>query len=418
MAPLGPFEAAPRLAVAVSGGADSMALALLADRWARDRGGEAVGLIVDHGLRPTAAAEAAVTLQRLAACGIAARVLRLEGLTRGPGLALRARAARYAALAGAAAAAGRLHVLLGHHAADQAETVAMRMLAGSAPPGLAAMPALSETDSVRLLRPLLTVPPARLRDTLNAAGMAWVEDPSNADPSAQRARLRALRRDRDGTGPATLAAVVAAAARGRSRAWAERSRAATIAARLHIFPEGFALLMPGALEPGALAAVIRALSGADWAPPPAQSATRAAALRAATLGGVRIMPAGRLLPGGWLLVREPAAMAPPVAAVAGALWDGRFRLRQASGLADGAELAALGDDSAGLRGHSALPAAVLRTLPAIWLRGKLVAVPHLGYRAANMGGEVRIQFAPRVALASAPFLPPVAAAGAGTRACT
>ena len=59
MAMLGPFEPAPRLAVGVSGGADSMALALLADAWARERGGTILALIVDHGLRTESKAEAA-----------------------------------------------------------------------------------------------------------------------------------------------------------------------------------------------------------------------------------------------------------------------------------------------------------------------------------------------------------------------
>src|SRR6267378_324768 len=58
MAPLGPFESRPMLAVAVSGGADSLALCLLAAAWARERHGKAVGLTVDHGLREAAAEEA------------------------------------------------------------------------------------------------------------------------------------------------------------------------------------------------------------------------------------------------------------------------------------------------------------------------------------------------------------------------
>ncbi|HET9020133.1 MAG TPA: ATP-binding protein, partial [Acetobacteraceae bacterium] len=78
--PLGPFEPRSRLAVAVSGGADSLALALLADAWARGRGGEVRALIVDLGLRPGAAAEAALTRTRLATRGIGARVLTLTGL--------------------------------------------------------------------------------------------------------------------------------------------------------------------------------------------------------------------------------------------------------------------------------------------------------------------------------------------------
>ena len=58
MAALGPFEARPRLAVAVSGGRDSLALALLAAGWCRSAGGEVVGLTVDHRLRAGSGAEA------------------------------------------------------------------------------------------------------------------------------------------------------------------------------------------------------------------------------------------------------------------------------------------------------------------------------------------------------------------------
>src|SRR5271154_5359979 len=59
MAAVGPFERRPALAVAVSGGADSLALALLADRWARAQGGVLTALTVDHRLRPESGAEAA-----------------------------------------------------------------------------------------------------------------------------------------------------------------------------------------------------------------------------------------------------------------------------------------------------------------------------------------------------------------------
>ncbi|MGC8476778.1 MAG: ATP-binding protein, partial [Acetobacteraceae bacterium] len=74
---LGPFPPAPRIAVAVSGGADSLALALLARGWARARGGDVLALIADHGLREESAAEAERTRRVLAGQGIAARVLRL-----------------------------------------------------------------------------------------------------------------------------------------------------------------------------------------------------------------------------------------------------------------------------------------------------------------------------------------------------
>ncbi len=193
MAGLGPFEPRPRIAAAVSGGADSMALALLADGWAKARGGALLALSVDHGLRAESADEAAATVARLGARGIATRLLRLEGLAHGNAMAERARDARFAVLTRACASVGILHLLLGHHAGDQAETVLMRALGGSGPAGMAGMLPLVETASIRILRPLLGISPARLRATVVTAGLAWVEDPSNADRRALRPRLRMLR---------------------------------------------------------------------------------------------------------------------------------------------------------------------------------------------------------------------------------
>ena len=92
---LGPFEPRPLLAVAVSGGADSMALALLAQTWVSRRDGEVIALTVNHGLRTEASAEADLTLRRLAARGIQGHKLTVRELARGPALAERARDARY-----------------------------------------------------------------------------------------------------------------------------------------------------------------------------------------------------------------------------------------------------------------------------------------------------------------------------------
>jgi len=189
MAGLGPFEPGPRIAAAVSGGADSMALALLADHWVRQTGGSLLALVVDHGLRPESGEEAAVTVSRLDALGIAAKLLTITGLARGPALAERARAARFAVLARACGETGILHLLLGHHAADQAETVLIRALGGSGTAGLAAMAPLVETRTTRLLRPLLGISPVALRQFLAQAGVGWVEDPSNVDMHELRPRL-------------------------------------------------------------------------------------------------------------------------------------------------------------------------------------------------------------------------------------
>ena len=191
MAPFAPFESHPVLAVAVSGGRDSLALALLADQWARARDGHAVGLIVDHGLRAEAAGEASATSDLLARHGIDAEILRWDGEKPAHGLQEAARAARYRLLFAACRARGILHLLVAHHADDQAETVVMRAGRGSGPDGLAGMAALVEWRDARLLRPLLGVARAELTTMLTARGVAWIDDPSNADPRFERARLRA-----------------------------------------------------------------------------------------------------------------------------------------------------------------------------------------------------------------------------------
>lgn len=405
MAPLGPFEPAPRIAVAVSGGADSLALAWLARDWARGRGGLAEALVVDHGLRAESAAEARMTVQRLAAMGVPARLLRLEGLVRGPGLAARAREARHRVLRAACAEAGILHLLLGHHAADQAETLLLRLLKASGPAGMAGMAALVETAEVRLLRPLLAVSPRDLRDTLRAAGLGWVEDPSNADPAATRVRLRLLRADRDGDGPATRALGAVARAHGGARAAQDAAEAREMAARVRLHPEGYAVLTPGPVAPGVLAAVLRMLSGRAHAPAPRAVAALARNPRPATLGGVRILPAGRFgPPGAWLLLREAAAMQAPVPA--GALWDGRFRLLgDAAG--EGVTLGALGDAPLPAPAASGFagPAALRRTLPALRRNANLFAVPHIGYPAAAW--SARIGLRPPGPACPAPFVPAV-----------
>jgi len=415
MAPLGPFEPAPRLAIAVSGGPDSLALALLASAWARARGGGALALIVDHGLRAEAAQEADGARAGLAARGIPSRVLRAEGLLAGPGLAERARDARYGLLRAACADAGIVHLLVGHHAADQAETVTMRALSGSGAAGLASMAALLEEARLRLLRPLLTVSPGSLRATLREAGLGWAEDPSNADPNAFRARLRALRADRAGAGPATQALSEAAEAAGARRARAEEASAAFLAAFVTFRPEGFALLPRTPLPVAALAAVI-AVVGGGARPGRVALASLAAAPRAATLGGVRFLPAGRLSPG-LLAVREPAAVAPPIAAVGGAVWDGRFRLAAGATAPAGAMLGALGGAASRLRGLSRLPAAVLRVLPALFdAEGRLIAVPHIGWPDPASCANLRLLFVPPRPAGPAPFVPSVKGGAKGADA--
>jgi tRNA(Ile)-lysidine synthase len=397
MAQLGPWGVDRRVAVAVSGGADSLATAYLASRW-----GTVLGLIIDHGLRRESAAEAVFAAAALRRLGVPSRIIRLEGLLPGPGLAARARQARYAALTAAARDAQLLDLLLGHHALDQAETVLMRAGASSGPAGLAGMARLVETNDIRLVRPLLGTEPGRLRATLRAAGISWVEDPSNQNMAALRPRLRAGLADPEGQAPATYALLAAAGAHGEARQMMEADVARTLAQRATLFPEGFARLTPGPIDAAALAALLRALNGADFPARGDAVARLVANPRPTTLAGLRFAPAGRL-GSGFLITREVAALGPPVPALPGTRWDGRFALDAVFSAPPGAVIGALGPAAAALRHLSHLPDVVLQTLPGVWLGKSLISVPHLNYPDPLTCAPMRLTFSPANPAAGALF---------------
>lgn len=182
----------PALGLAVSGGADSLALMLLAQRWAAslDTAPRLVVYSVDHGLRPEAAAEVAMVLQAAATLGLPARGLAWKGAKPETGLQVAARIARYRLMGAAMAEDGATVLLTAHHLQDQAETVLMRMAHGSGIEGLKGMTDMAEIEGVRVHRPLLAVDPVALRLLVDAAGLTPAEDPSNADPHYERVRWR------------------------------------------------------------------------------------------------------------------------------------------------------------------------------------------------------------------------------------
>lgn len=183
------IDAAPALALACSGGADSTALLLAALlRWGPER---LRVLHVDHGLQPAATDFAARVRALCAAWGVSCSVLAVR-VTPRPRASIEelARDARYAALGQAARDAGCDWLLLGHQADDQAESLLLALLRGGGPRGLAAMPAVAARDGVRLARPLLEVTGAALRTLLSAQRVPWIDDPMNADPRLRRNRIR------------------------------------------------------------------------------------------------------------------------------------------------------------------------------------------------------------------------------------
>ena len=173
---------AGRILVAVSGGADSLALMVAAARVAAGRTGVAS---IDHGLRPEASAEVARVQELARSLGLPFHTESLH-LRPGPGAEARAREARYAALDRIARENGYAAIATAHTADDQAETLLMRLARGSALRGAAAIRA----EATRLLRPLLTVRRADTEAMVAAAGLEPARDPSNADPVHLRTRIR------------------------------------------------------------------------------------------------------------------------------------------------------------------------------------------------------------------------------------
>jgi tRNA(Ile)-lysidine synthase len=203
------FPCAGRVILAVSGGADSTALMLLAHRWRtrRTQGPDLVVATVDHALRAGSRGEAERVCALARALGLPHELLTWTGAKPSTGIEAAARDARYALLNGFAGECAATHLALAHTLDDQAETVLMRLAAGSAPAGLAGMRSRETRDGLTLLRPLLDVRKERLIATLQRAGIAWTEDPTNLDRSFARARLRGARAvlAREGLTPERLA---------------------------------------------------------------------------------------------------------------------------------------------------------------------------------------------------------------------
>jgi tRNA(Ile)-lysidine synthetase-like protein len=180
-----------RLLVAVSGGADSLALLDLVTRAAPRAGLSLVVVHVDHGWRPESPDDARFVAEQARARGLTHRGLALGGLARSEASA---RAARLRFFAEVAATEGAVGVLLGHTADDQAETVLLHLLRGSGVDGLAGMRAATtlgvDGRSLRLLRPLLGLGRASIRDYCLARRLAPREDPSNQDHRFLRNRVR------------------------------------------------------------------------------------------------------------------------------------------------------------------------------------------------------------------------------------
>lgn len=181
------------LVLAVSGGADSMALMRLVARWNAGLDPQARSdvhvVTVDHALRPGAAAEADFVMREASLLGLPGQKLRWDGPHPKTGVPAAAREARYGLMADVCR---QLQAVLvtAHTLDDQAETLVMALARGAGVDGLSAMQPKTELNGLTIVRPFLEITRARLQATLSRAGASWVEDPTNRDTAYERVRVR------------------------------------------------------------------------------------------------------------------------------------------------------------------------------------------------------------------------------------
>jgi tRNA(Ile)-lysidine synthase len=331
-----------------------------------------------------------------------AHVLRWDGEKPVQGLQAAARVARYALLTDWCRARGVLHLAVGHTADDQAETLAMRQAHGSGPRGLAGMAAVRPENGVRLLRPLLPVSRAAIRDWLRARGKSWVEDPSNELTKFERVRVR------QGLSAGQAGYLIDRARQaGEDRDRLERAAATLLVEAAEVHDSGYAAIDLRALlsagrevQATALRQIMLSISGADYASDLEEILSWATAGHpgARTRGGCLF----QVLQSRLCVFREAAAIAAPQPAEPGwtGFWDNRFRLKVAGSLApaEGWAVGALGEeglrqvvDRFGIRlKRHPMPLLARQALPALWHGEHLVSQPHL-----NVGQGLAAWPAPR-----------------------
>jgi len=376
------------LAVALSGGADSMALLLLANG-----AFQVTALTVDHGLREASAAEAVQAAAMCAEHAITHQTLHWTGEKPVGNIQAEAREARYKLMVKWCTENDVAFLATAHHRDDQAETVLLRLARGSGVYGLAGMASTRDLGGVTLVRPLLTVPKAALCDYLEAQSQVWIEDPSNKSDAFDRVKIRKLLADPPVEGFNSDRLAATAGRLRRSRDALEYYEAKWLGHAVKAKPEGHVYLDPSMLdsEPEeiilrAIASLCRYVSGGNYVPRMEKlqrlvGELRKPAFRGHTLYGAQFTLAGK---GMILISRELSAISPATSLKETGTWDNRFEILAKGDMA-GREICALGE--AGWRqlkaaldkGELLVPRIVALGLPAVFKGPNLQVVPHINY---------------------------------------
>ncbi len=416
----GPFGDAPHVAVAVSGGPDSIALTHLLHDWLKQRGGKLFAITIDHQLRAESASEAAQVASWCAAKTIAHTTLKWEK-EHAPTSAIhqQARNARYELLLKACREQQVGHLFVAHHADDQAETVLMRFLKGSGVDGLAGMPSSRMMDGIRLIRPLLPVQKYVLEATCTANSWAFVRDPSNESDAYLRGRLRNLAAPLAQEGITTASLYEMARSAGMARATLETTTNQWLEQYAEVSPLGHIQIDMKAwkqlgddMKRRVLIRVLLCMSGEDYPPKNASLELLVHNLLTKetphqTLCGCQI-----IMQFGFIkFYREHAALPKPARLENNMLWDNRFKIiTQSSPIDKNLSIAPLGAwgrellEKMGYKDVANCAALHRATLPALYVDNQLHSVPELMADASSQA-LVKAIFLPKRMLLSDIFKP-------------
>ncbi len=411
------------LAVAVSGGSDSLAACHIAANVCRRLEIPLRALTVDHGLRPEAADEALKVKNWLQSAGIEQTTLKWQGPFPKTGIQKAAREARYNLLFEECNRLGISRLLLGHQLEDQLETLLMRLSKGSGVQGLAAMQSMSQRGKMSLLRPFLTVSRAELREYLTSRQQEWIDDPSNENPAYTRTQLGSVLQSLIALPGSNMEALALSSTRlQRAEQALETMTQGYMSEFPVISPFGFVSFrhdfyrkMPEEIAIRFLQRLFIFVRG-DGVGPSLSILEKLLSkirtdrdLKTATLYGCQF----RFHKGDWMICREPGRKGLPIMQMqdrASQQWDDRYvvldhgvELQSVS--SPGFEIRKIGEEGWRILRESDaradvgdLPAIVKKNLPAIWSGDKLASVPLFSYDSKAMGiaqGRFEMVFNPK-----------------------
>ena len=184
------FENNPSVAVAVSGGPDSMALVYIVNKWVKNKNGKLLALIFDHRLRNNSNEEANEVKIFLKELQIKSHIIKAKTNNLAKRNMAQARINRFNGLTNFCLKNNILHLFLGHHYDDNLETYLMRKINGSNLEGLGSMGNLLCMNRVQIIRPLIETNKSSILNFNKKHNIKFIKDPSNEDNSYTRVKIR------------------------------------------------------------------------------------------------------------------------------------------------------------------------------------------------------------------------------------